>query len=299
MKKTIKTNLILLALLCVLTQLSGTSHAGPTGVAGSKHDMSVFYLHSDFTGGAELSGNPFRFETDQVCVFCHTPHNANPGVREDTYWNGSAFVNVGSAPNDKPTMLWNRDIGSAATTEMRLYSSSTMQATTGQIWTYSLMCLSCHDGVSAINVLHNNPNEFPFSGPIDPGPDNPGVTRFGDVDNLPGNIGGRNPLSDDGITHLEDDHPISINYSTAKDNDAGLFAENPAGYVGDPRVRLFPVPGQANRTTGKVALECSTCHDVHNEGSPDPGAPANVRLKYPFLAVTTAGSYLCRQCHNK
>jgi len=302
MKKAIKISTILFALLCVLTQLSGISHAGPTGVAGSKHDMSVFYLNTKFTGGAELSSNPFRFETEQVCVFCHTPHNANTAMREDTYWNGSTFTTNGTSPNDQPIMLWNRDVGSAATVEMRLYASSSMQSATGQVWTYSLMCLSCHDGVSAINVLHRNPSDYPFGGAIDPGPDNPGgLTRFGDVLNLPANIGGRNPTSDDGITHLEDDHPISINYSTAKDNDPGLIAENPAGYVQDERIRLFPVPGLAGRGLGasKVAMECSTCHDVHNEGSPDPGAPADVALKYPFLAVTTAGSYLCRQCHNK
>lgn len=299
MKKAIKISAMLLTLLCVLTQLSGISHAGPTGVAGSKHDMSVFYLHSKFTGGAELSPNPFRYETDQVCVFCHTPHHANLGMREDTFWDGSAFVNEPAA-TDSPILLWNRDVGSLATTEIRLYTSSTMQTYAGEVWTYSLMCLSCHDGVSAINVLHNNPSDFPFGGAIDPGPDNPGVDQFGDVLNLPGNIGGRDPSADDGITHLEDDHPVSINYQTAETNEGGgLNTGNYAvGYVTDPNVRLFPLPGQADRSSGRVALECSTCHDVHNEGSPDPGAALRP-LMYPFLSVTTAGSYLCLQCHNK
>ena len=50
-------------LLCVIAQYRGISHAGPTGTAGSLHDMSYEYF------GAGGTQSQFRFETDQVCFF--------------------------------------------------------------------------------------------------------------------------------------------------------------------------------------------------------------------------------------
>ena len=294
---------IILALLCVMTQLGGISHAGPTGVAGSKHDLSIYWRTAEFAAsGVDLSSNPFRYETNQVCVFCHTPHGANVNVREDSYWYntgpGSGALDYGTGP-DNVTMLWNRDLVQADTTQMITYDSSTMQADRGQVWSYSLLCLSCHDGVSAFNVLHRGPIGGTYVGPNELQKDQ-GVGPepwFGDLGLVPANIGGRTRTGDDGITHLEDDHPVSIDYYTAQSNgDTGLETPNSNGWVGDPKIRLFPRPSGS----GKVAVECSSCHDVHNEGSPDFGDPdPNVRGKYPFLAVTVAGSYLCTRCHNK
>lgn len=59
----------------------------------------------------------------QVCIFCHTPHNASP---------------------IQP--LWNRSIPVAAYTP---YTSSSLQATPGQPTGTSKLCLSCHDGTIA------------------------------------------------------------------------------------------------------------------------------------------------------
>jgi predicted CXXCH cytochrome family protein len=70
----------------------------------------------------------------QVCVFCHTPHNATP-----------------EAP------LWNRSLSTGQTYDP--YDSSTLQASpkpdqpTGK----SRLCLSCHDGTVALGALVNPP----------------------------------------------------------------------------------------------------------------------------------------------
>lgn len=86
-------------------------------------------------GTSSIMGSPHDFSTrgwgsDQICVFCHTPHNA--------------VMNV-AAP------LW----GHAVTTQTySLYSnasSSTLNATTGQPQGVSKLCLSCHDGTVAID----------------------------------------------------------------------------------------------------------------------------------------------------
>jgi predicted CXXCH cytochrome family protein len=87
------------------------------GMLASKHNLSV-------TGPG-----PVRAVTEtQVCVFCHTPHNANPA---------------------QP--LWNRGLSGQTYTP---YASGTLQATVGQPNGYSRLCLSCHDGTIAIGSIH-------------------------------------------------------------------------------------------------------------------------------------------------
>lgn len=259
------------------------------------HDLSVFYAYDEFTGTA--STNQFRYETEQVCVFCHTPHSANQDFWTNSYWDGSNFVN-GAGPKGQ-FMLWNRDMVSAGTLGYYLYTSSTMKQTgLTEVWPYSLVCLSCHDGVSALNVLHNNPNDVP-AGPIEGDFDqNPSTeNQLGAITNNPANIGGRRPSGDTGFVDLANDHPISINYATSRLNGAALRIEDAVeGYVGDSKVRLFPNPDDV--AAAPVSVECATCHDVHNEGCPDSSC-GTYSYRYPFLSVTNQGSFLCTRCHLK
>lgn len=62
-----------------------------------------------------------------LCVFCHTPHNANP-----------------------TRALWNRELPGVT---YRLYESSTLEARLNQPTGASRLCLSCHDGVLALGNL--------------------------------------------------------------------------------------------------------------------------------------------------
>ena len=99
-----------IATLIVLSQF------GYAQITGSSHDFSG---QSWNPGGANA----------EICVVCHTPHNANTSV-----------VN---AP------LWNHALSATATYTM--YSSATMNAvTTGQPDGSSKLCLSCHDGTVAL-----------------------------------------------------------------------------------------------------------------------------------------------------
>ena len=66
----------------------------------------------------------------EICVFCHTPHNANPAVP-----------------------LWNQSVGGS---NYQPYTSSTLQASVGQPTGASKLCLSCHDGTVAIGNTVNN-----------------------------------------------------------------------------------------------------------------------------------------------
>lgn len=64
----------------------------------------------------------------QICIFCHTAHNADTTVVD--------------AP------LWNHDV---TTKQYQLYNSPTMDATPTQPQGASRLCLSCHDGTIAVD----------------------------------------------------------------------------------------------------------------------------------------------------
>ena len=93
----------------VLALLAGFSGVSIAGIQGSVHDFSGF----SFAGG-------------QICLPCHTPHNA--------------------VSNAAP--LWNHELSTAT---YNLYSSPSMDATVNQPTGASKLCLSCHDGTVAVD----------------------------------------------------------------------------------------------------------------------------------------------------
>ena len=97
-------------LLIFLLAASG-SIAFSQKIAGSAHDFS----------GAGWSGG-------EICLPCHTPHNAD------------------TTEPDAP--LWNHAVTSAVYT---LYDSPTMDETPEQPQGNSKLCLSCHDGTVALD----------------------------------------------------------------------------------------------------------------------------------------------------
>jgi predicted CXXCH cytochrome family protein len=97
--------------IIVVTALALVPFISWATIVGTAHDLS----------GA-------GYNTDQVCVFCHTPHNAKA---------------TQLAP------LWNH--GSTAAT-FTLYSSASLNAVPGQPANNSKACLSCHDGTVAVDT---------------------------------------------------------------------------------------------------------------------------------------------------
>jgi hypothetical protein len=296
MKKQLVLKSFILCSLCVFTLLSVFS---PTFalVKGGKHDLSL-----GGGGGDGRPGGAFLMKTSQVCIFCHTPHNANSDVRGDTK------IDIGSNTYDIGTgnriLLWNRalaNLGAAAS--YSAYKSSSMNASMSQVRIYSLLCLSCHDGVSAMNVLLNQPIKalFDSNGNVDP----TGDTQMGNKD-LGINIGERDDISsgaDNEVINLSNDHPVSIDYTTSLATaDDGLvpptsFVNSTDGVVYQDSsvignsiglIRLFP-----SVVTGEnTSIECSTCHDIH-------ATPLDSLGTVPFLAVSNKGSAMCLACHRK
>ncbi|MCL5270035.1 MAG: cytochrome c3 family protein [bacterium] len=80
------------------------------GIRGSAHDFSGL--------------DPQQ----QICIFCHTAHNADMTVQEAPLWNHAVTTKI-----------------------YTLYNSPTMNATTAQPEGLSRLCLSCHDGTVAVD----------------------------------------------------------------------------------------------------------------------------------------------------
>ncbi len=90
--------------------------------------------------------NVFTSQTTEICVFCHTPHGANPDA-----------VSFG-AP------IWNRRLSGATYTMYDQVWSKSFEGTlnTGQPTGFSRLCLSCHDGTIALGRLINPPGSGGF-----------------------------------------------------------------------------------------------------------------------------------------
>jgi predicted CXXCH cytochrome family protein len=104
----------------LLMTLSASRVAAQTQIANTRHNLTP--------------GGPGQLKETRpigLCVFCHTPHNANP--------SGA---------------LWNRDLPPIS---YQLYTSSTLRAVLKQPNGSSRLCLSCHDGILALANLRKPP----------------------------------------------------------------------------------------------------------------------------------------------
>ena len=120
--KKILSKLIYTAILLVLLLPS----YGQT-IVNTKHNLSA-------TGPGTVKATT----ESEICIFCHTPHNASP-----------------RAP------LWNKNVFGGTYT---LYNSSTLNAVPGQPDGNSILCLSCHDGTIALGSVLSRPAAISMTG---------------------------------------------------------------------------------------------------------------------------------------
>lgn len=98
-------------LLSLIFVMAIASYGFTQNIVGSAHDFSG----NGWSGG-------------QICIVCHTPHNAD--------------ITVTNSP------LWNHQVTSSTYTP---YTSATLDATVAQPNNSSKLCLSCHDGTVAVD----------------------------------------------------------------------------------------------------------------------------------------------------
>jgi Doubled CXXCH motif (Paired_CXXCH_1) len=283
-----------LGLILMVMSFAATVQAA--GITSTKHNLST-----TGTGNNKLSAG-----TDQICVFCHTPHGS------DT----SAAV-----------PLWNKKLPS---TTYAVYNSVAASATStidGQILTVgsvSLACLSCHDGTQAMDNMMNAPGSggYNAAGAI------PAGWTWTGSSTMPAGI--TNIGAD-----LKNDHPIGIQYcggglsangtgsvtGTCADGDFispanavtsdGRSATVSSASINNGNVFWIDLPaadgtakdGKRGKqdialytrdftgAAGTPSVECGSCHDPHVEAKASDGIS--------FMRVTTAGSKICLSCHVK
>lgn len=264
------------------------------GIANTKHNLSPSSAPGN--NSVAVGGG-----TDEICVFCHTPH---------------------AADTTAPVPLWNKRLNTGATyTTYATLNSSSIDGEILPVGSISLACLSCHDGAQAMDNLINAPG----SGGYDVtggGTNGLGYTWQGTrVDTATGRlINSTTSLAMLG-NDLSNDHPIGIKYCGGGPNNA-----TPGANCVDPDF-VAPVSGVVNGntvfwvdTTGGTAarnktdmqlytrtfvgggagpsVECGSCHDPHADAAtPNPGGLPSSGAT--FLRISNANSAVCLACHVK
>lgn len=178
----------------------------------NKHNLSSTSLNA--VKATVLSG-----ET-RICVFCHTPHGASA---DSALWNRKAPLGSFSLYNSLTLNI--DDVG--------VLVDNSLYNTTDYPNGASRMCLSCHDGVSAIGEVLSEitPIEMTIS----------------TLDLRPSKI------------NLVSSHPISFVYNdTVKD---AINAAEGALFDGN-----YTLPDTSIVTLdGSSRMQCTTCHDPHDD----------------------------------
>lgn len=273
--------ILLLLLLAALAQAAITATDKISDVRGTKHNLSAVQDGASTPSGGRVPARTVKASSEtQVCVFCHTPHDAEAII-------------FGSGVNAQGAPLWNRKL-SAQTTYMT-YNSSSMDASDTELNAgpggSSKLCLSCHDGtmgIDKVNVLNGAKNvTIPMAGSSSPvrmpGDATTGFTR---------NIG----------TDLTADHPISFTYdATLATNDGELRA--PDGVIVGTRSPGMTAP---KLPLEKGQVQCSTCHDPHLRDKAVGNGNAKFLRMNRFQVSQPAGAdfdtkndIVCLACHDK
>lgn len=239
-----------IALLLII--MSGLSEGAGRKISerGNKHNFSFTNTSVNYRA-VSTDDLPGYQRNSQICVFCHTPHRSS-----------------GEGP------LWNRK--ASAVSFFKHYSSPTLAiddpavkgaSEYGQPNGSTRLCLSCHDGVTALGAVFTTPSQM-SDVPI----------QFIDVKN---STSGPN-------VHLayetfSSHHPVSFKYNATV---RSILTSPPYN-----KTEYWFSPANGVKLDKQERMQCTTCHDPHQDKSdvPDPGTP--------FWTSNTYAE-VCRSCHN-
>lgn len=180
---------------------------------GNKHNLS--FSNTGVTYKATNASDP---RSSQVCIFCHTPHNAKPQTvlwnRNDTTQTFGHYSSATLAIHTDPTARTSSDYKAEPNGSSRL-------------------CLSCHDGVTALGAVLNGD----------------AIEVNNSVNTV---MSGTNVFDRNKITNSH--HPVSFIYNGAVRDRLNLI-EGAGTYKlpANPKVRL----------DRESRMQCITCHDPH------------------------------------
>ena len=199
----------------------------------------------------------------QICIFCHTPHNASA-----------------QAP------LWNRYESGKS---YMPYTSTTLKALVGQPAGASKLCLSCHDGTVALGMVRSRREVIPTSQPLT-GQENLG-TDLSDDHPISFRYDAALAFAD---PQLKD--PAALTGAVGLDKDSQLQCTS----CHDPHNNQFGSFLRMNTIRGNL---CLACHNMNGWGnslhknSPASwnGVSVNPWAHTPWGSVVDNG---CENCHS-
>ncbi len=252
-----------------INDISRITKPAGTGVNGSVHDMNMYFAATSDEFG-------------RVCVFCHTPHNSQ----------------VDPLAPGELVPLWNHEFSAQNWDPYVWYiPENTLLPITDPLVGPSRLCMSCHDGVVAIDQ-HGPTRSFSdiSSGAVLIG--NRAIGRHGD---------------------LTDDHPIGFDYTEALalrnfQADGTVLPLGELAEIQQPfatAITPSSVPGVYNTVvrSGTRTIEdvlyhgtivtCCSCHEVHNRENAIQDLGNNGVTPNFLLYAKEKDSLLCLSCHIK
>ncbi len=203
--------------------------------------LMLTILWAALPAGASITGTKHDFSgkgwgTDEICVFCHSPHNA----LQD------------SGASVKP--LWNHTLSSAVYT---LYSSYSLKEGSSQTQPNgpSKLCLSCHDGSVAIDSFGGNTG-----------------TNF--VTGTP-QVGAGNSLANDHPISIRFRHFANAGSTSHGGAGYDWDATGPGSRCDNCHTTAHDA-GHLNGSVlfygsvGAMTIECGSCHEPHNKFAANP-----------------------------
>jgi len=217
-------------LLSLLVVVSITVEGYAIDIRSTKHNLSA-------TGPGSIKAVAGVEPTQQICIYCHTPHRGKP---DSPLWNHTLSPRLSYVLPESPTQL-----------------SRPSNPPDGD----SRLCLSCHDGMVAVGaVVHMR------GGPTTISMHNVGAKE----ELMPSVQGSITNLGSD----LSGSHLVSIAYNNDLKMDKDKQCVAGIVYFGLrfpeevlPPVRLRPTDNLYKGKPGfaGMGVQCTSCHDAHDD----------------------------------
>ncbi|HTW95216.1 MAG TPA: cytochrome c3 family protein [Tepidisphaeraceae bacterium] len=171
----------------------------------------------------------------QICIACHTPHNA------------SEYPNT-STPG---SLLWNHNTNPGATYTLYMGTNAELDNT-------SRLCLSCHDGAIAVDAYGGNS----------------GTTYMSTIVDSNNVVGGGKITNGSSTTDLSNTHPLGIAYPGVTGKTGSPYSSGGYTFSGGTwtstsfnNPNTFPSGGPTLQLLGdgvSYGVGCGSCHTPHD-----------------------------------
>lgn len=238
-------------------------------IFGAQEALAQIHLTKHNLTGASVNMDSRSGASSAICIFCHTPFGGEPQINSP---------------------LWSRNEPVTAYNTYNSLGTSGQRGAAAPIGSVSILCLSCHDGVQAMNVMINSGGGTNVSkGPIidaESGSDHPFGIQYGG-----GALSQNGPPQLPGAysSALMRDNTFNSAQMTLLNGQPVWWVDTAAGNLGvrdKTDMQLYTRSDPALVDGPAPFVECASCHDPHT------AAPI-------FLRMANSNSAVCNACHNK